>query len=82
MITKNQYDTYKPQVEAYEAEQARIAKYKGKSVCPFCSGSKTVPFVRSGKSQECKTCDKNGMVTNRYLASIDLEECIKQRQVR
>jgi len=48
MITKNQYDTYKPQIQAYEAEQARIAKYKGKSVCPFCGGSKTAPFVRAG----------------------------------
>ena len=72
MLTKEQYDRLKPQIVEYEKEQLRLSRVSGSTECPFCSGSKTTPFVRQGKSQDCKECDKNGMIKNRRLAELDL----------
>jgi len=71
VLSDSQYAMYKAKVVEYE----RIQLIKGKSVCPFCHGSKTAPFTGRG-SQDCNTCDKDGLVTNRYLASVDLHDCI------
>lgn len=72
MITKEQYNYWKPQIVEYEKEQLRLSRVSGSTECPFCGGSKTTPFVRSGKSQDCNECDKNGMIKNRRLAELDL----------
>ena len=72
MLTKEQYNRLKPQMIEYEKEQLRLCRVSGSTECPFCGGSKTTPFVRQGKSQDCKECDKNGMIKNRRLAELDL----------
>jgi hypothetical protein len=72
MLTKEQYNRLKPQVIEYEKEQLRLSRVSGSNECPFCGGSKTTPFVRQGKSQDCKECDKNGMIKNIRLAELEL----------
>lgn len=76
IYSEDQYKNAKRIVISYELEQKRLSKYKGKSECPFCGGSKTKPFLRSGKSQGCTECDKDGNISNKKLASMDLEDCI------
>ena len=72
MINKEQYNYWKPQMVEYEKEQLRLSRVSGITECPFCSGSKTTPFVRQGKSQYCKECNKDGMIKNKRLAELDL----------
>lgn len=50
---------------------------KGKSKCPFCGGSKITPYVRYGKSQNCDSCDKEGMIKNTSLYDMELQDFIK-----
>jgi len=59
-------------VKAFEKEELRLSKFKGSTTCPFCNGSKTTPFLKRLKSQECDMCDTDGNITNRKLASLDL----------
>ena len=49
----------------------------GCSTCPFCGGTKTKPFVRYGKSQNCTECDKYGKIKNRRLAELELDDMIE-----
>lgn len=72
MITKEVYDYWKPQIKQFEKEQFRLSRFIGNSQCPFCNGSKTTPFVRQGKSQNCKECNVDGLIENRRLAELDL----------
>ena len=72
MISKEQYNYWSPQIKEYEKEQKRLSLIKGSSICPFCSGSKTTPFVRRGKSQHCDECDDDGQIKNRRLSELDL----------
>jgi hypothetical protein len=74
MITKEQYENLKPKIIEYEKEQKRLSRSSGisKSKCPFCGGSKTKPFVRQSRSQDCTECDKNGMISNRRLEKLGL----------
>ena len=34
-------------------------KESKKVKCPFCGGTKTTPFTKAHKSQECNECDNN-----------------------
>ena len=52
--------------------------FKGKSKCPFCSGSKIKPFIGTYVSQNCKFCDKEGLVKNTKLYDYDLIEFIEK----
>jgi len=72
MLTKEEYNRLKQQIVEYEKEQLRLSRVSGSTECPFCGGSKITPFVRQGKSQYCKECDKEGMIKNRRLAELDL----------
>lgn len=72
MINKREYEYWKPLVDEYEKEDIRLSKIKGKSICPFCSGSKTVPFIKANVSQDCNECDSNGNITNRKLVEYEL----------
>jgi len=78
-ITKQDYDDALHIVKVYEAEEKRLSKFKGKTECPFCGGSKITPLLKKadGHSQNCDMCDKDGNITNKKLASLDLECCIK-----
>jgi len=81
MVTKEIYEKSKREIKKHEEivkEYERLQKIKGKSECPFCGGSKTTPYVRSGKTQNCNSCDANGMIENRKLHSLDLQEYIKK----
>ena len=71
-ITEYQYQEAKRTVTEYE----RIQAIKGKTVCPFCGGSKTKPFISTFKSQDCTDCDKNGMIANKKLAEMGIEDLI------
>lgn len=79
MISKKQYKISKRIVLKYEKNQRRLNKFKGLSTCPFCNGSKTTPFVRRSKNQNCEECDKNGMIKNKRLAELDLEDLIEKK---
>ena len=72
MLTKEEYNRLKQQIVEYEKEQLRLSRVRGSTECPFCGGSKITPFVRQNKSQDCKECDKEGMIKNRRLAELDL----------
>ena len=77
MIEKETYLNAKQIVDKYEAEQLRLSRVSGSSKCPFCGGTKTTPFVRYGKSQDCKECDKDGKIKNRRLAELELDDMIE-----
>ena len=77
MLTKEQYNRLKPQIVEYEKEQLRLSRVSGSSTCPFCGGTKTTPFVRYGKLQDCKECDKDGKIKNRRLAELELDDMIE-----
>jgi len=79
-ISKFEYEQALKVVNAYRREQKRLGKYSGKSVCPFCGGCKTAPYVRYGQSQDCNFCEKNGQVNNRKLAEYDLQEFIEKEK--
>lgn len=72
MITKEVYTYWKARIKEYEKEQLRLSRVSGSTECPFCGGSKTTPFVKQGKSQDCNECDTDGMIKNRRLAELDL----------
>lgn len=76
-MTKEQYNYWKPQIVEYEKEQLRLSRVSGSSTCPFFGGTKTTPFVRYGKSQDCKECDKDGKIKNRRLAELELDDMIE-----
>lgn len=76
-MTKEEYNYWKLQIAEYEKEQLRLSRVIGSSTCPFCGGTKTTPFVRNGKSQDCKECDKDGKIKNRRLAEMELDDMIK-----
>lgn len=76
MISIEEYENAILVIEKFKAQQEKLSKYKGKSTCPFCSGSKTKPFIRHGNSQNCKDCDMDGLISNRKLYILDLEWCI------
>lgn len=76
-MTKEQYNYWKSQIAEYEKEQLRLSRVSGSSTCPFCGGTKTTPFVRYGKSQDCKECDKDGKIKNRRLAELELDDMIE-----
>ena len=78
MITKEAYLHAKQIVKSYEDEQLRLAKFNGYSKCPFCSGTKTKPFVSSFTNQNCTDCNKNGQISNKTLATMGLEDCIEK----
>lgn len=44
--------------------------------CPFCNGSKVKPFVRTGNSQDCKDCNKDGMISETFVKKYDLRDYI------
>ena len=71
-MTEQEYHYWKQKVTEYEKKQSYLSSIKGKTKCPFCSGSKTTPLVRANKSQECDECDESGMIENRVLAELDL----------
>lgn len=50
----------------------------GKTVCPFCGGSKIKPFMPWSISdgQNCNHCDKSGMIANSKLKELGLEDMI------
>jgi len=50
---------------------------KGKSRCPFCGGTKTVPFLTIHKSQECRECDGDGKISNKKLIRYELNDFIQ-----
>jgi len=76
-MTKEEYNYWKPKIAEYEKEQLRLSRVSGSSTCPFCGGTKTTPFVRYGKSQDCKECDKDGKIKNRRLAEMELNDMIE-----
>lgn len=51
---------------------------EGKSKCPFCGGYKVKPYMGTGISQDCKECDKNGMIRNTRLEELGLEDFIEK----
>lgn len=44
--------------------------------CPFCNGSKVKPYVRNGYSQDCKDCNKDGMISEKVVKKYDLQDFI------
>ena len=78
MITKDNYLYYKNLINEYEKEQLRLSRFKGSSKCPFCSGTKTKPFVRAFANQDCTDCNKDGMISNMKLAEMGLEDCVEK----
>jgi len=79
MIQKQDYIRAKNIVDQYDDEQLRLSRVVGKSICPFCSGTKTKPFVRAFANQDCKDCDKDGMISNKNLVIMGLDDCIKKK---
>lgn len=77
-ITKSEYEYAKQTVKEYEAREKKLSKHTGYSICPFCSGTKTKPFMRQGVSQDCTDCNKNGLISNRTLVDLDLRDFINQ----
>lgn len=77
MITKEQYRIYKKLTLEYEKEQLRLSRVSGSSTCPFCGGSKTTPFLRFGRSQNCTECDNDGKIKNRKLVKYELDDMIE-----
>jgi len=81
MISKEKYFEAREIVTQYRIEQNNFKKYKGKSKCPFCSGSKITPFVAL-KSQDCNECDKNGFIENKKLINYGLDEYINMESIK
>lgn len=77
-ITKSEYEYAKQTVIEYEARENELRKHTGYSLCPFCGGTKTKPFIRHGVSQDCTDCNKNGLISNRTLADLDLIDFINE----
>lgn len=44
--------------------------------CPFCGGTKTTPFVSTGKSQDCRDCDESGMISDAKIKEYGIESFI------
>ncbi len=78
MITESEYKYHKQIIEQYEEEKRALDKIKGKSKCPFCSGTKVKPFIEAFRNQDCTDCDKEGMISNKVLYTIGLEDCIEK----
>lgn len=74
MITEEQYKEALTIVDQYRKQLRYVS---GSSTCPFCGGAKTTPFVRHGKSQDCKECDKDGKIKNRRLAELEIDDMIE-----
>ena len=78
MIEKQTYLNAKQIVEQYEAEQLRLSRVSGSSKCPFCGGTKTKPFVRAFANQNCTDCNGDGLISNRKLVAMGLDDCIEK----
>jgi len=67
-------------VKQYRKEKLRKSRSRiaGYSKCPFCGGTKTTPFLRQGKNQNCTDCNPEGMISNRKLYSMDLTDFIQK----
>jgi hypothetical protein len=59
-------------------ETKKMKSIVGKSICPFCSGTKTLPYVRYGMNQDCHECDSDGKISNKKLFDMGLEDFIKK----
>ena len=75
-ISEGKYRHAKQIVEEYEGFQKRLAKVKGTTECPFCGGSKTTPFIRAFKSQDCTDCNKEGQIKNKDLVRMGLDDFV------
>lgn len=75
--TQEEYNHAKHVVRVFEEKKKKLSKITGSSVCPFCSGTKVVPFLKLYKNQDCKECDKNGMISNKILYELDLLDFVK-----
>lgn len=78
MISKEQYDHWKPLIMEFEKINFKKNRIYGKSKCPFCSGSKTLPFMGIGRPQVCDECDKDGMISNKKLHELGLDNEIEK----
>lgn len=78
LTTQSEYLRAKQIVEKYEDEQSYLSKFKGRSKCPFCGGTKTKPFVRAFVNQNCTDCDSNGTISNKKLVEMGLDDCIEK----
>lgn len=78
MIEKETYLNAKQIVDKYEAEQLRLSRVRGSSKCPFCSGTKTKPFVRAFANQNCTDCNSDGQISNRKLVAMGLDDCVEK----
>ncbi len=79
-ISKSNYEHCKQVVLQYEDLQKRLSRVNGRSKCPFCGGTKTTPFISPFKNQNCTDCDKNGMISNRKLVEMELDDCIEKNK--
>ena len=48
-----------------------------KLICPFCSGTKTKPFV-GHFNQDCKECDSKGFISKKKAKQYDIYDDCKQ----
>ena len=78
MIERQNYLNAKQIVEQYEYEQLRLSRVKGSSKCPFCGGTKTKPFIRAFTNQNCTDCNSNGLISNKKLVAMGLDDCIEK----
>lgn len=47
--------------------------------CPFCSGTKTLPYLpRTITNQDCTTCDKNGTISEHFVKKHELQPFVKE----
>lgn len=49
---------------------------KSKYVCPFCSGTKTLPYVRHAMNQNCTECDRYGKISGDKVIKLGIEDFI------
>lgn len=75
--SQEEYDHAKHVVRVFEENKRKLAKITGNSVCPFCGGTKVVPFLKLYKKQNCNDCDKNGMISNKILYDLDLLDFVR-----
>jgi len=54
---------------------------KSKYICPFCGGTKTLPYVRHGISQNCTECDKDGKISGSKVITLGIEDFITDKSL-
>jgi DnaJ-class molecular chaperone len=80
MITKENYEKAKMIVDQYESEQRFLKKFVGESTCPFCGGTKTLPLLPNNMGkQNCTECNSQGMISNKKLVTMGLEDFITKK---